>query len=60
MADLVERGIVELRHVNSDDNPADINSKNIRKELHLKHQDKIYEGLILAYPIEEDVEQDVG
>jgi len=60
MADLVERGIVELRHVNSEDNPVDINSKNVRKELHLKHRDKIYEGLILAYPIEEDVEQDVG
>jgi len=60
MSELVHKGIVELRHIGSDDNPADINSKNVKTELHLRHRRKLYEGLILATPIEEDVKRDGG
>ena len=46
--DLVEKGQVELRHVRSEDNVADINSKNIRTEAHVGHAAKLYEGLPLV------------
>jgi hypothetical protein len=39
---------VELRHVRSEDNVADINSKNIRTEAHVGHAARLYEGLPLV------------
>ena len=46
---------VELRHVRSEDNTADINSKNTKVETHKKFAKSLYEGFALAYALEEDV-----
>ena len=39
---------MELCHVHTEDNVADVNSKNIKTEVHEKHADKLYEGLVLV------------
>ena len=54
MGDLVKAGKVELRHIRSEDNPADINSKNVKIDAHERHAKKLYGGLPLATPIKED------
>ena len=48
MNTLVEDGLVELRHVRSEENAADINSKNTKIETHQKLAKRIYEGLPIA------------
>jgi len=55
LGELVKSGDVEVRHIRSEDNPADVNSKNTKVATHQKHAKKLYEGFILANPIEEDV-----
>jgi len=48
MHDLVMKELVELRHVPSEDNTSDINSKNVKTETHLKLAERLYEGLTIA------------
>jgi len=47
----VEDGTVELRHVRSEDNTSDINSKNTSVEIHQKLADKLYEGIPLVHVV---------
>jgi len=60
--DLVTKGIIELRHVRSEDNTSDINSKNTAVEIHQYLADKMYEGIPLVHvdPNEEDVALDTA
>jgi hypothetical protein len=46
--ELVERKRFELRHVRSEENTSDINSKNTKIEIHKKMSDRLYEGLVVA------------
>jgi hypothetical protein len=50
MHGLVQDGTVELRHIRSDENISDINSKNTKVETHEKLSSKLYEGNILIDP----------
>jgi len=45
---VVGQKLVELRHVRSEDNSADINSKNTKMETHEKHAKKMYDGLVMV------------
>ena len=54
----VEDGTVELRHVRSEDNTSDINSKNVSAEIHQKLADKLYEGVPLVHVVEDSSEPD--
>ena len=47
LVDLTRKGIVEVRHVRSEDNVADINSKNVKVETHQRLSDLMYEGLVV-------------
>ena len=57
MHDLVEQQKVELRHVRSEENTSDVNSKNTKIETHRKMADRLYNGLVIAEiePSKEDV-----
>jgi hypothetical protein len=46
--ELVERKKFELRHVRSEENTSDVNSKNTKIEIHKKMADRLYEGLTIA------------
>ena len=46
--ELVEGKRFELRHVRSEENTSDINSKNTKIEIHKKMADRLYEGLVVA------------
>jgi hypothetical protein len=46
--ELVEAKRIELRHVRSEENTSDINSKNTKIEIHTKMANRLYEGLIIA------------
>ncbi|GKY94003.1 hypothetical protein MPSEU_000367100 [Mayamaea pseudoterrestris] len=59
ISELVESGKLELRYIKTDENPADILSKNCKEEIHLKHADAIYDGFA-ASPIQEDVANHVS
>ena len=48
MHDLIVSGQIELRHVRSEDNTSDINSKNVALETHTKHANSLYNGLALV------------
>jgi hypothetical protein len=48
MNELVSSQAVELRHIPSKENISDVNSKNVKLELHKKFAAKLYEGLIIA------------
>ena len=48
MSELVEDKRVELRHVKTDKNTSDINSKNTKVEIHKKMADRLYNGLAIA------------
>jgi hypothetical protein len=48
MYDLVEDKQFELRHVKTDNNTSDINSKNTKIEIHKKLADQLYNGLPIA------------
>ncbi len=45
---VVNQKLVEIRHVRSENNTSDINSKNTKVEVHSKLADKLYEGLPMA------------
>ena len=57
MHDLIVEGRVELRHVRSENNTSDVNSKNTKIETHQKMADRLYGGLVIAEiePSKEDV-----
>ena len=44
MANMFENGDLDLQHVRSEDNPADIDSKNCKEAIHVKHASDIYNG----------------
>ena len=46
--DLVENKQFELRHVKTEENTSDINSKNTKIDIHKKMADRLYNGLIMA------------
>jgi hypothetical protein len=46
--DLVESKQFELRHVKTDNNTSDINSKNTKIEIHKTLADRLYNGLPIA------------
>ena len=48
MNDLVQSSKAELRHVKSEDNTSDINSKNTKIETHTRLSNKVYEGMTIA------------
>ena len=57
MHDLVVNDDVELRHVRSEDNSADIGTKSVTIETHEKLSDQVHNGLIIAKTsTKEDVE----
>ena len=64
--DLVETKQAELRHVRSENNTSDVNSKNTTIDTHEKHATRLYEGLALVEvhdanePSKEDIESDTG
>ena len=60
MNDLVQSSKAELRHVKSEDNTSDINSKNTKIETHTKLSNKVYEGMTIAeLEQDEDKKEDV-
>jgi hypothetical protein len=46
--DLVMKELVELRHVRTENNTSDVNSKNTLTETHLKHAERLYDGTALV------------
>jgi hypothetical protein len=46
--DLTVDGTIELRHVRSEENTSDINSKNVATDAHVRLADQLYEGLPLV------------
>lgn len=54
MNELVEKETVELRHVKSENNVSDVNSKNTKVETHKRHADRLYEGIPLVQQVEDD------
>jgi hypothetical protein len=48
MYELVEGKRVELRHVKTDENTSDINSKNTKVDIHKKMAERLYNGLAIA------------
>jgi len=56
--DLTINGTVELRHVRSEENSSDINSKNVTVETHQRLADRLYEGLPLVYIEEGDPDKE--
>ena len=48
MNDLVEQKLMELRHVQSDENTADVNSKAVKIETHEKLSPRLFEGLVIV------------
>jgi hypothetical protein len=48
MYELVESKRFELRHVKTDENTSDINSKNTKIEIHKKMAERLYSGLAIA------------
>ena len=48
---------LKVMYINTDDNPADPGSKNVKEGLHVKHSTNIYNGNLLPNngSIEEDV-----
>ena len=55
VTDLIQEGKLELQHVGTEDNPADVGSKNVKVSLHDKHKEAIYDGKF-SLPKKEDVE----
>lgn len=57
LGDLVQgdKPLAELRHIRSEDNPADIITKNAKAETHKKHADNVYNGMVMVQPMEEGV-----
>ena len=51
--DLVDNEQVAVHHERSEDNPANIGSKNCKEVIHLKHAANIYKGKL--EPISEDI-----
>jgi len=48
MSELVESKQFELRHVCSEENTSDVNSKNMKIDTHTKMVDRLYNGLVVA------------
>ena len=54
---------LKVMYINTDDNPSDLGSKNVKERLHVKHTNNIYNGTLLpdelksvqSKSIEEDV-----
>jgi hypothetical protein len=46
--ELVENKEFELRHVRTEENTSDVNSKNTKLEIHKKMADHLYNGVIVA------------
>ena len=55
LTDLIDQGRLEIRYIKTDENPADILSKNTKEETHLRHAESIYNGFI-GTPLQEGVE----
>ena len=55
LRDMMERGDLNTKYVRTDDNPADVLTKNLREELHNKHSGVIREGRLGSW--REDVER---
>ena len=54
LVDLIESGRLEIRYIKTEENPADIFSKNVKEELHLKHAKAMYDGFV-GTPLQEGV-----
>ena len=46
IVDLVDSGTLGVGYINSDENPADLASKNCKEKTHVRHADAIYEGML--------------
>jgi hypothetical protein len=55
LTDLIEQGKLEIRYIKTEENPADIFSKNTKEETHLRHAEAVYNGFI-GTPLQEGVE----
>ena len=58
--DMITNQVAELRHIRSEDNPSDLNSKNVSVETHKRLSDRVYEGVALVRLNKEDVAEDTG
>jgi hypothetical protein len=57
MNELVESKCFELRHVRTEENTSDINSKNTKVDIHKKMADRMYSGLVVAQVEGDDGEE---